>query len=110
MSGILTRFLPSVESFFLVNASKINDDGDAISQRIKNQTEDTINLKKTESSLIGPHTLTRTDSVTGAKIIDEEREALKLLVGGERLLAFVNQHKVLLNALLRANPSLLEKR
>ena len=51
----------------------------------------------------------RIDSVTGAKMVDEERLALRKLVGGERLLDFVQTHKVLLNALLRANPSLLEK-
>ena len=50
MSGILTRFLPSVESFFLVNASKIDDSKESdLAARLKKQTEETLSLKKSES-------------------------------------------------------------
>jgi len=72
VAGLLTRFLPTVEAFFVVNACSI--------ERGVDEKEDK----------------------TGA--LDVER-----LVGGESLLKFISKNKVLLNALLRSNPSLLDK-
>jgi len=70
VAGLLSRFLPTIEAFFVVNAS-------------------------TDSSL--------NDSASG-----KSRE-IGALFGGRRLIEFVGENKVLLNALLRSNPSLLDK-
>ena len=41
--------------------------------------------------------------------MNETQEALKGLVGGQSLLQFVKMNRVLLNALIRSTPNLLEK-
>ena len=70
VAGLLTRFLPSIEAFFIVNACVI--------ERENNDDESSVNA--------------------------EER-----LAGGDKVLKFVSVNKVLLNALLRSIPSLLDK-
>ena len=70
VAGLLTRFLPTIEAFFVVNSciTDSNNDADA-----------------------------------------KEEKEIEMLVGGERLLQFIATNKVLLNALLRGNPALLDK-
>lgn len=76
VAGLLTRFLPSIEAFFVANASSISS---------------------TEKDA-GGSTNASTDEST-----------LNNLVGGGNLVKFVTSNKVLLNALVRNNSSLLEK-
>jgi E3 ubiquitin-protein ligase HUWE1 len=74
-AGLLTRFLPSVEAFFVANAS-----------------------------------VTRPVDIEGTEGLHSRQEIqLKDLVEGESVLLFVSRHKVLLNALVRNNPGLLDK-
>jgi len=73
-AGLLTRFLPAIEAFFLVNASHLADG-------VGRDTQES----------------------------DNKSPALATLVDGDRLVNFVSINKVLLNALLRSNPSLLER-
>jgi len=73
VAGLLTRFLPTIEAFFLVNAS-------ATEPSLNNQQE-----------------------------VDERNDGIEKLVGGYQLIDFVATNKVLINALLRSIPSLLEK-
>lgn len=68
-AGLIARFLPSVEAFFVANACVI------------------------KSSLPG----------------DKKLESVDNLVGGKQMLNFVSTNKVLLNALIRTNASLLDK-
>jgi len=58
---------------------------------------------------MAPIKMTRVDSITGKQVVNETQEALKGLVGGQSLLQFVKMNRVLLNALIRSTPSLLEK-
>lgn len=74
VAGFLTRFLPTIEAFFVVNASVCDQE---------------LPTKENVSS--------------------EDCDDLGKLVGGKRLIEFVGTNKVLLNALLRSNPSLLDK-
>jgi E3 ubiquitin-protein ligase HUWE1 len=68
VAGLLTRFLPSIEAFFIVNACVIE---------VENASD---------------------------QVNTEEK-----LAGGDKVLKFVSANKVLLNALLRSIPSLLDK-
>mmetsp|Transcript_14088 Transcript_14088/g.20124 ORF Transcript_14088/g.20124 Transcript_14088/m.20124 type:complete len:3340 (-) Transcript_14088:211-10230(-) len=65
--GLISRFLPSIEAFFVVNATSLSD-------------------------------------MTGAGLKNNN-----LYMGQKKLVAFVGKNKVLLNALLRSNASLLDK-
>lgn len=67
--GLLTRFLPTIEAFFAVNACVLESSDD-----------DTRQFTDVEC-----------------------------FVGGQRLIKFISTNKVLLNALLRSNPALLDK-
>ena len=67
-AGLLARFLPSVEAFFVANACVVKSAPSA-----------------------------------------EKVASVDQLVGGQRLLSFVSTNKVLLNALIRTNASLLDK-
>jgi len=73
VAGLLTRFLPTVEAFFVVNACIIEKSDDE-------------------------------EETQAGDMSDIER-----LVGGKRLLDFITTNKVLLNALLRSTPALLDK-
>mmetsp|Transcript_14411 Transcript_14411/g.17071 ORF Transcript_14411/g.17071 Transcript_14411/m.17071 type:complete len:2242 (-) Transcript_14411:200-6925(-) len=77
VAGLLSRFLPTIEAFFVVNASS------------------TV-------------TLPNTDSLHDLSASGKSRD-IGALVAGRRLIEFVGENKVLLNALLRSNPSLLDK-
>eukprot|EP00536_Pseudo-nitzschia_multiseries_P010994 jgi/Psemu1/326262/estExt_fgenesh1_pg.C_3550003 len=74
VAGLLTRFLPSIEAFFVANGCFTK------SPRIYAGSQDSTN---------DTHTI--------------------YLVGGKKLFDFVEANKVLLNALVRNNSSLLEK-
>lgn len=67
--GLLTRFLPTIEAFFTVNACVL-----ASSEGETRKCKD-----------------------------------IDCFVGGQRLIKFISTNKVLLNALLRSNPTLLDK-
>lgn len=69
VAGLLTRFLPTIETFFVVNACSTIDD--TVSEKAGHDVEN--------------------------------------LVGGESLISFIGRNKVLINALLRSSPSLLDK-
>lgn len=73
VAGLLSRFLPTIEAFFVVHASII---------------------KTTESK---------------SNEMGEIEEDGQKLVGGQELVEFVSANKVLINALLRSSPSLLDK-
>lgn len=73
-AGLLTRFLPSIEAFFVANASA---------------------TRPVDSKQEGE--------------FDGDDIALENLVGGQRMIEFVTTNRVLLNALIRNNASLLDK-
>ena len=74
-AGLLARFLPSIEAFFIANACATRPSPDSADKT----------------------------AVSDAEI------AIESLVGGHRMLEFVSTHRVLVNALIRNNYSLLEK-
>jgi len=76
VAGLLTRFLPSIEAFFVANGCFTRD------------------LK---------------EGKTDTEVRDPTNEAITHLVGGKKLFDFVEANKVLLNALVRNNSTLLEK-
>eukprot|EP00980_Cylindrotheca_fusiformis_P007262 scaffold1525_cov142-Cylindrotheca_fusiformis.AAC.62 len=75
VAGLLTRFLPSIEAFFVANAS---------STRSVEKRKDSNKAESDDSNFSN-------------------------LVGGQSLIEFVSANKVLLNALVRNNSSLLDK-
>jgi E3 ubiquitin-protein ligase HUWE1 len=97
VAGLLTRFLPIIEAFFVVNASARRSSTPA--------KEDTPISAKTDdkdgvvSSPVQPH--------RGAASTDDAE--LDVLIGGKRIVEFVTSNRVLLNALIRNSPGLLEK-
>jgi len=97
VSGHLSRYLPSIEAFFLANASTFGD-VNAVSNE-GGATEITVN----SSSL----SVKSTSDTKKARL--EQESKLSSLVGGQRLIKFVACNRVLLNALLRSNHGLLEK-
>jgi len=100
IAGLLTRFLPTIEAFFVVNASSL---GGASSEDEK-ADEDRKPAANSDSVGNPP-----SDASTKTEPNDQNNSDLSKLVGGERLVDFVGSNKTLLNALLRANPSLLDK-
>merc|ERR1712176_1172146 len=77
-AGLLTRFLPAIEAFFVVNASAMRDEGNS-----DENNESSAVLKSNKKELN--------------------------LVGGNDVIHFVSENKVILNALVRNNSNLLEK-
>ena len=86
VAGLLTRFLPSIEAFFVANASATRN---AEKNSKNNEKEPSTPEKSAEASL--------------------DDSSLNNLVGGSRLVEFVSANKVLLNALIRNNAGLLDK-
>jgi hypothetical protein len=74
-AGLLARFLPSMEAFFIANAYATRTSSDT----------------------------TKKSTITDSEITIES------MVGGHRMLEFLSTHRVLVNALIRNNFSLLEK-
>jgi hypothetical protein len=87
VAGLLTRFLPSIEAFFVANASatrkaeKASKDGEKESLSSNEKMQDALG----------------------------DDAGLNYFVGGSRLVEFVGANKVLLNALIRNNAGLLDK-
>jgi E3 ubiquitin-protein ligase HUWE1 len=81
VAGLLTRFLPSIEAFFVANASSTRS-LDSAAER-----------DHEEERMHDPN----------------EDPTVSHLVGGTKLIDFVEANKVLLNALIRNNSSLLDK-
>jgi E3 ubiquitin-protein ligase HUWE1 len=75
-AGLLTRFLPIIEAFFVANACGARPPPSDSKDQAEEETGDI---------------------------------AVESLVGGHRMLEFVTSHRVLINALIRNNPSLLDK-
>jgi hypothetical protein len=73
VAGLLSRFLPTIEAFFVVNASTI------------------------------------ATSTASKKTTTDDDDDLQNLVGGRQLIDFVATNKVLINAIVRSSPSLLDK-
>jgi E3 ubiquitin-protein ligase HUWE1 len=92
VAGLLTRFLPSIEAFFVANASATRAKDD--------EKEESMSAEKTEDGTPGRRNSTKPGS---------EESNLDNLVGGNRLVDFVTANKVLLNALVRSNAGLLDK-
>ena len=103
MAALLSRFLPSIEAFFIFSTSKVNKEKE---QEEKEKAEK--EKEKGALDLFKPTPLTRIDSVTGQVKKDLLQEELAGLVGGVGLVQFVRSNRVLLNALLRSKSSLLE--
>ena len=78
-AGLLTRFLPSIEAFFVACASSTRD---APAEKQKDDGKEDVNSADA---------------------------GLEKLVEGPRVASFVASNKVLLNALVRNNPGLLDK-
>jgi len=95
VAGLLTRFLPTIEAFFVVNGSATGDSPSSATKASLEMPGSTVDLEN-ESPL---------------KNISQSPEVSELdkLVDGNRLVHFVAENKVLLNALLRNNSSLLDK-
>jgi hypothetical protein len=95
-AGLLTRFLPAIEAFFVVNASSTRDEGFAISECKESQQKEEKPLQDVLSPGSPPLRETRSEDGTA-------------LVGGQRVIDFVSENRVILNALVRNNSSLLDK-
>jgi E3 ubiquitin-protein ligase HUWE1 len=80
VAGLLTRFLPSIEAFFVANASS--------TRSLEASNEDDPDPVETNIN---------------------EDSGVSSLVGGVKLVEFVEANKVLLNALIRNNSGLLDK-
>jgi len=106
--GLLTRFLPAIEAFFVVNASSVED-------RVSNIREKSLAMEESKSEgdlqgLTDGGNVSATSANVDCSKLEEDKDAdISMLVGGKRLVEFVGTNKVLLNALLRSNPALLEK-
>jgi hypothetical protein len=87
VAGLLTRFLPSIEAFFVANASATRNT-DKTSKT--NEKDDASNHEKNPDGSV-------------------DDASLNSLVGGSKLVEFVSANKVLLNALIRNNAGLLDK-
>jgi hypothetical protein len=101
VAGLLTRFLPVIEAFFVVNAS-----GRKSSMPSKDKTdEETPNSTETDGEQ-GVASSPLQPQQDAASIDDADLDGL---IGGKRIVEFVAANRVLLNALIRNNPALLEK-
>ena len=80
-AGLLTRFLPAIEAFFIANALATRP-----------ETAETPQGEK-----------------SGGDEDDESDKDGTNLVGGKKVLSFVAENRVILNALIRNNPAILDK-
>ncbi|CAB9503919.1 Probable E3 ubiquitin-protein ligase hulA [Seminavis robusta] len=95
-AGLLTRFLPSIEAFFVANASSTKE---ASPEKDKSEAQESSESR--EATANG-----NTENSSGATT---DSTSIEKLVGGKRLISFASSNKVLLNALVRNNPGLLDK-
>lgn len=102
IASLLTRFLPSIEAFFVVNASVMRD---GLAEK-KEGDEDLMITEESEAiSTIQSNSFERGGDLGSSC----DGRSLEDLVGGTRLADFASNHKVLLNALIRNNPGLIDK-
>jgi len=96
-AGVLTRFLPSIEAFFVVNG--VARKQPKTRSEVKGEAEgDAASVVKSSAAESKPAVEDRET--------EPERE---IVLGGMNLVDFVSSNRVLLNALIRSNPSLLDK-
>ena len=93
-AGLLTRFLPAIEAFFVVNASATREE----------ETESAAASTADDKAIQGPSSLASIEPKESKTEPDGST-----LVGGNKVIAFVSENKVILNALVRNNSVLLEK-
>jgi hypothetical protein len=97
VAGLLTRLLPTIEAYFMVNLSYTDE------------TVAEIKLSDTEKEIKATQT-TSHDVSSPHRINNDLYSCLgPSSFASKSLAAFVAANKVLLNALIRANPSLLDK-
>jgi len=92
-AGLLTRFLPAIEAFFVANACSTRSDASEGQEDQKGDSE--AAAEGSNSNIAQPEDKGNTD--------------LSTLVGGKQVISFVAENRVLLNALIRNNAGLLEK-
>lgn len=100
-AGLLTRFLPSIEAFFVANASSTRQSATCDKSKGEFAESNSGTASKAE------HSLPNGNQNLSALVASDA--GLDKLVGGKRLVTFVASNKVLLNALVRNNPGLLDK-
>jgi hypothetical protein len=109
IAGLLTRFLPTIEAFFVVNASSLGASSEEKKTEGEAKDDGDGDGKEAEEEDAGASEI----SNRARKAVSGEQPTsitdLSKLVGGDRLVSFVGSNKALLNALLRSNPSLLDK-
>jgi hypothetical protein len=101
-ASLLTRFLPSIEAFFVVNASVMRE-----TQTERKEGDEDLMIGEEVDAIASLHS-SSFDRV-GEVLATGESRTLEDLVGGKRLAEFASNHKVLLNALIRNNPGLIDK-
>lgn len=97
VAGVLTRFLPSIEAFFVVNGVKMPKQP----SKSPSGEEGDGNQAKCESN--------KKDGDADLEQQQQQRESEHQPDPEAILVSFVATNKILLNALIRSNPSLLEK-
>jgi hypothetical protein len=112
VAGLLTRFLPIIEAFFVVNASFLSTAGTTDSKEKIEEVESTVQETTEDSGETPTDTEPATDMQQQQQNqwpTEKDNSELNSLTGGKRLVEFVQSNRVLLNALVRNNPGLLEK-
>jgi E3 ubiquitin-protein ligase HUWE1 len=110
VAGLLTRFLPIIEAFFVVNASFLSTAGTTDSKEKIEEVESTVQETTEDSGETPTDTEPATDMQQQNQWpTEKDNSELNSLTGGKRLVEFVQSNRVLLNALVRNNPGLLEK-
>jgi len=101
VAGLLTRLLPTIEAYFMVNSSCQDDTFSGLKRTDKVEGQEVLNVATDFA-----HLVSSPSSYQGDGLLDRRQRSS---FPNKSLVAFVASNKVLLNALLRANPSLLEK-
>jgi hypothetical protein len=110
VAGLLTRFLPIIEAFFVVNASCRSKKS---LEALKEKEDEAKAAPATSSEEVDASAAPAEEQVAAearqpASTKDDETQ-LEAVIGGEKLVEFVQSNRILLNALVRNNPSLLER-
>jgi len=116
VAGLLTRFLPIIEAFFVVNASSRSSRAHETSKEKADEAEATpapTSQEGDDNALALAEGGPPVDALTAAepqqKLSSAADAQMDALIGGKRLVEFVQSNRILLNALVRNNPGLLEK-
>lgn len=102
VAGVLTRFLPSIEAFFVVN-------GVTLPKQVPKSLTESGDSEKKEVTATGTSDPTSVGDNDQPKNAGQEQEKDDQPDPEAVLVNFVSANKILLNALIRSNPSLLEK-